>query len=132
MKQLLLVLTLVAIIFLSSCRKDSQNSNDDIIGNWTWDLSSSSGGFQKLSTDSTKVFSIQFKHDYSFVNGASCIIGAQTKGYYQVQKFGNGRILILKAENSRPDTLKLSVSASYLTLTETNNGYSWTHFFDRN
>ena len=132
MRQILLILTFFVLILISSCRKDTINSNADIIGNWTWKSSLSSGGFQKLSTDTSKIFSLQLKSDYKFINQASCIIGGPIEGNYQVQNLGNDRILILKAENTRPDTLRLSVVANNLTLTETDNGYSWHHYFNNN
>ena len=85
-----------------------------------------------LSTDTTKIFSIQLKSDYRFINQATCIIGAQMEGNYQVQKFGYERILILKKENIKPDTLRLSIVADKLTLTEIYNGYAWSHYFNKN
>ncbi len=88
-------------------------------------------GFQKLSTDTNKIFSIQFKEDYKLVNQASCIIGGPIEGNYQFRTLGNEKIVILKTENTRPDTLKLSFELSQLIFTETNNRYSWHHYFNK-
>ena len=126
------ILSLFVLSLIFSCRKDTVNFNSDIVGNWTWKTSFSSSGFQKLSTDTNKIFSIQLKNDYKFVNQAGCIIGGPTEGNYQFRTLSNEKILILKAENTRPDTLKISFEASQLILTETNNGYSWHHYFSKN
>ncbi|MFT3701765.1 MAG: hypothetical protein QM802_05320 [Agriterribacter sp.] len=129
MRQILLMLTFFFALLISSCRKDTANSNADVIGNWIWKSSSSSNGVQMFSTDTTKIFSLQFKYDNTFVNQAYCIIGGPTEGNYQIQHLNDDRILILKTNNIRPDTLKISVADNKLTLTETNNGYSWYHYF---
>ncbi len=131
MRQIYLILSFIILSLIFSCTKETVPSNSDIVGNWNWKTSYSSTGFQKLSTDTNKIFSIQFKSDYKFVNQAGCVIGGPTEGNYQFRTLGNEKIVILKAENTRPDTLKLSFEVGQLILTETNNGYSWYHYFNK-
>jgi hypothetical protein len=122
-----MVLTVIA-----SCSKDGSNANGDVIGTWAWKSGFSSGGVQMFSTDTTKIYLLQFKNDARFINQANNVIGGATEGNYEIQHSGNNRIIILKAEYTRPDTLKLSVVANKMTLTSTHNGYSWYYFFDKN
>jgi hypothetical protein len=132
MKQIFLVSSIIVLTIFASCSKDLENSNGDVIGTWTWKSGYSSGGVQMFSADTTKIYLLQFKNDHSFINQATTVIGGATEGNYEIQHPGNNRIIILKSTYTRPDTLKLSVAANKMTLTSTDNGYSWYYYFDKN
>jgi hypothetical protein len=127
MRQQLIILILLVFF---SCNKDLPNTNN-IIGSWNWKTSYSSTGAQILSRDTTKVYSILFKPDNSFVNQTFCIVGGSTDGSYQLKNFNNNRFLILNVGNTSYDTLQLSIDGNKMTLNETYNGYSWYHYFNK-
>lgn len=129
MRQIIFGFAILALLFICSCTKDMVNFNQDIEGNWVWKSSHSSNGTQMFSNDTTKIYNIQFNSDLSFINTSFCIIGGQTAGTFETKVLGNDKILILKSQNLRPDTLKMSFGNNQLTLTETNNNYSWFHDF---
>ena len=129
MKQFIFSFAMIALLFMCSCSKDLVNFNQEIEGNWVWKSSHSSNGTQMFSNDTTKTYHIQFNNDLTFTNTSFCIIGSQTAGTYETSILGNDKILILKSNNLRPDTLQISFRNSQLTLTETNDNYSWFHDF---
>jgi hypothetical protein len=121
---------LLSLTFIFSCSKNT-NPNSDVVGNWTWKSALSSGGFNAIPLDSNRIYSIQFKNDNSFVNDAIPVISGPPQGTYKVQNSNIGRMVILNAATYAPDTFDISVSAGKLTLSKTNNAYTWNYYFDK-
>lgn len=131
MRQKHFTLIILVITIIYSCTKKVENPNYDIIGKWIWETSVSSSNVHMLTNDTTRIYSLQFNNDYSFTNEASCIVGGPTDGHYHLKEIGSNKILILLSPNYQPDTLKLSLTANSLALTETSNGCSWSHYFHK-
>jgi hypothetical protein len=131
MKYFLSAIITFSIFIISSCRKDTTILNQDIIGDWLWKSSHSSNGTQMLSNDTSRIYNISFRNDFSFSNTSFCIIGGPTEGTFEIKGSDAGKILILKSQNNRSDSLKISIENNHLILTETFNNYSWFHDFDK-
>ena len=131
MSQKHFLLAILILTITGSCRKVELNANKDLIGDWAWKSSYSSGNVTMLPSDTTRIFLLQFKSDYGYLNNTICVLGGPSNGNYQIQSFDNHRILILKSQNNYSDTFRLNLTTNSLTLTETNNGYSWFHHFSR-
>ena len=82
-----------------------------------------------FSNDTSKIYNITFRKDFSFSNTSFCIVGGPTEGTFEIKGSGADKILILKSQNNRPDSLKIRIDNNNLTLTETLNNYSWFHDF---
>lgn len=99
------------------------------MGDWLWKSSHSSNGTQMLSNDTSRIYNISFRNDFSFSNTSFCIVAGPTEGTFEIKGSGADKILILKSQNNRSDSLKISISNNHLILTETLNNYSWFHDF---
>ena len=131
MRYKLFLLSIFTLIIICSCNKEVTKLNEDINGSWIWESSSSSGGVQQISIDTSATYAITFKNDFSFSNESACMIGGPAEGTYEMKASGGSKILILKAQYAIPDTFKISVGNGHLTLTETINNYSWYHNFNK-
>lgn len=131
MKYFLSAILAFSIVSISSCSKDTTIINNAIFGEWHWKSSLSSNGTQMVSNDSSKVFNIILNTDFSFTNSSFCVIGGPTEGTFEISGTGAAQLLILKSQNSRPDTFKITLNNNNLTLTETFDSYSWFHDFNK-
>ena len=129
MKYFLSAIVVFSIFTISSCRKDTAILDDAVFGDWLWKSSHSSNGTQMFSNDTSKIYNITFRKDFSFSNTSFCIVGGPTEGTFEIKGSGADKILILKSQNNRPDSLKIRIDNNNLTLTETLNNYSWFHDF---
>ena len=131
MKYLLSAIAILSIITISSCRKEVQISNQEIFGDWHWEVSRSSGGFTMLSNDTSKIYNIYFKQDFTFTNTSFCIIGGPTDGTFEIKSFGTATKLILKSPYGTRDSFNIKLSNNRLIITETYNDYHWYHEFNK-
>ena len=130
MKIILTSISILLLFTISSCKKETDVLfNNEIIGDWVWKSSEASNGTKIFPNDSSVSYHILFKTDKSFLNTASCIIGGQQEGIYDIVGSGNDKKVVLMSQNYKPDSFKILMANNYLVLIEYFDNYSWSHAF---
>ncbi len=126
----LFFLVLVALSTLISCKKETADNRQLLVGKWNWKSSKEDNGTQMLPRDSSVTDSnfVVFTFN-NFINNAGCVIGGPSEGSFELKAISNMQLLILKSPITRPDTFYVNITNSQLDLTEVYSNYSWTHTF---
>ena len=129
MKKFFFLFLVVSSIQIS-CKKETTDNRQLLVGKWNWKSSLDGNGTQMLPRDSSITDStlVSFTYD-NFTNNAGCVIGGPSEGSFELKTIYSKQLLILKSRYTIPDTFYVNITNTKLDLTEVYANYSWTHTF---
>jgi hypothetical protein len=126
--------TLLLLIMFSafiSCKKETTELRDSLVGNWAWNFSYDTNGTQMKSIDSNIVHQMAFINDGRFYSDVYCMNGAPAEGTFDIKVSGSEKVLVLTSKSLQPVKYKFKLNDNRLIVIETNNNVTWYHDFSR-